>query len=451
MTSRSPRPTPSARPPDESGWASTPAFAAGIGLGLVLLAAGLLTARADVALLGVPVLAAAAWGHSTRPQGGVTVDFVPDAAPAAPGTLTSRIHVRAPVGCDLVHLRVTAPDVGDLEQVLHVDTERYVTLTSRSVRTGLRPTFRVDHKAYGRHGALEQHPADTTAPPRLVLPRLTTLRRLPAPHQLRGLTGPHTSRRMGDGSELRDIDEYRPGDRMRRIDWRTTARRSPSLETLHVRRTYATAEATVMLVVDSRDDVGPDLTTWGGAGTLRPEDITSLDVARHAATSVAQAVIDAGDRVGYEDLGRMRRPVPPAGGRRQLRRIVHGLALARPYGEPRARHRPPQVPSGATLYLFSTFLDDEASRLAQIWHEHGHQVVAVDTLPPVRLAGASPTVTLAWRITRMEREDRVHALTLAGIDVIRWIPADDTTPAPHVQLEAAARRAARHRPAVRHR
>src|SRR5699024_620324 len=79
----------------------------------------------------------------------------------------------------------------------------------------------------------------------------------------------HTSRRVGDGTAFRDVHLFTPGDRLRRIDWRVSARRSLDVRTgrlteLYVRRTFATADASVMLVVDSRDAVGPDVATWGG-------------------------------------------------------------------------------------------------------------------------------------------------------------------------------------------
>ena len=62
----------------------------------------------------------------------------------------------------------------------------------------------------------------------LVLPRTTPLAQTPVSARLRGLTGPHTSRRLGDGTELRDIAPLLPGDPVRRVDWRVTARRSPT-------------------------------------------------------------------------------------------------------------------------------------------------------------------------------------------------------------------------------
>ncbi|MBD5787462.1 DUF58 domain-containing protein [Cellulosimicrobium terreum] len=409
-------------------WRTTTALAAGVVLGVVLLGVGLVAGRADVALLGVPALLSATWGWTHRPEGTATavVRLDPD---AAPGVLGATVHLSAPPGAETVRFRVVGPSRQQAERVVATTTgARDLAVSMPSARTGVQDTYRVDHAAYGPEGVEEQVPVVTDGPRRLVLPHPVPLRRVPITSRLRGLSGPQTSRRPGDGSELRDVDTFRAGDSTRRIDWRTTARRSPGLDTLYVRRTFATAEATVVLVVDSRDEVGADLATWGGVGFRRPDEPTSLDLARHAAASVAQAVLDGGDRVALDDLGRLRRPVRPGAGRRHLRRILHALALARPVGDPTARHRPPQVPAGAAVYLFSTLLDDEAPRLAHEWHRAGHVVVVVDTLPPVSLAEADDRIVLAWRITRLERDHRVETMCSEGIDVVPWYtPADTAT------------------------
>jgi uncharacterized protein (DUF58 family) len=408
--------------PGGAGWRTTSALGAGAATGVVLLAVGLVLGRADVALLGVPALLSAVWGWSHRPGGTVTAEIL-DEPDAPAGTLVARLRLSTPPGAQTARVRVVAPGGATAERALALTgSARDVAIRTRSARTGALPPFRADLLAYGPEGVEEQAPTTTTGEPLLVLPRPAALRRVPLSSRLRGLAGPHTSRRPGDGTELRDVGVFRPGDTVRRVDWRATARRSPTLDTLYVRRTFGTAEATVVLVVDSRDDVGSDVTTWGGLGVQQAEEPTSLDLARQAAASVAQAVLDAGDRVALDDLGRMGRPVRPGGGRRHLRRVLHGLALARPVGEPSTRLRPPQVPAGSAVYLFSTLLDDGAPRLARQWHDAGHVVVVVDTLPPVSLGDAEPRVTLAWQILRREREDRVAALRAAGVDVVRWAP-----------------------------
>jgi uncharacterized protein (DUF58 family) len=297
-----------------------------------------------------------------------------------------------------------------------------------TVRTGRRPLFRVDHRVAGPDHLMRTD-AGTVGPVTVtVLPGTQPLQQLPLPFRLQGLTGPHSWRRAGDGGDLHDVHPFVPGDRLRRIDWRVTARRAGQgrrtvpgvLTELYVRRTFATADATVMLVLDSRDEVGPDVSTWGDATAVREDQLTSLDIARRAAASLARRYLEDGDRVGMEDLGRLRRPVPAAGGRHQLSRLVHRLAAARPEGEPTPRKRVPRLPAGSLILVFSTFLDDDMARFAQIWRGAGHRVVAVDVLPTLDLRSLNQRLAMAYRLVAMERADRIRALGRGGIEVIRW-------------------------------
>ncbi|MDR7380569.1 DUF58 domain-containing protein [Promicromonospora iranensis] len=438
------------------GWRPTSAYTAAIATGVLLLTTSLLAGRADIALIGIPGLLAATWAHTTRPTTPLRATLHEPPGTTTPGELAATLHLTTTPDtgptADVIHLRITATGHRDTHLALTAratedpagsTTGRQVPLRLSSVRTGPQETFTVDLRG-SRHRTWEEEPTQVRGATRLVLPGAAPLGRLPLPRRLRGLTGPHSSRRLGDGTELRDIHPFTPGDRLRRIDWRTTARRSPELDTLYVRRTYSTAEATAVLVVDSRDEVGPDIRTWRGYGTLRVDEPTSLDLARHAAASVATALVDAGDRVGLEDLARRRRPLPPAAGRRHLRRLVHGLALAHPK-DPASLHRvrPPQLPADAIVYLFTTLLDDEPLHLVRTWHTMGHPVVVIDTLPDVRHV-LEHHLAIAWRIARLEREDRITALDGEGAPVISWAGSrrDQAT----VRFEALARATQRHVP-----
>ncbi|WP_454856128.1 DUF58 domain-containing protein [Promicromonospora soli] len=449
---------------DHHGWRPTSTHTAAVVTGILLLAAAVLAGRADIALIGIPSLLAATLATATRPTTPQTATLHEPTGPTTPGELTATLHLTTgPTTADVIHLRITAPGHRETHLALAAHArprtgtgedadaggstedaaERRVPLRLSSVRTGPQETFDITMRG-SRHGTWEEEPTEVGGARRLVLPGTVPLGRLPLPLRLRGLTGPHSSRRLGDGSELRDIHPFTPGDRLRRIDWRTTARRSPELDTLYVRRTYSSAEASAVLVVDSRDEVGPDLRTWRGYGTLRVDEPTSLDLARHAAASVAQALVEAGDRVGLEDLARRRRPLPPASGRRHLRRVVHGLALAHPKDRATEHQvRPPQVPADAVVYLFTTVLDDAPLHLVRTWRTKGHPVIVIDTLPDLHPV-IEHHLWIAWRITRLEREDRLAALDREGVPVVRWAGSERDKAA--VRFEALARAAQRHVP-----
>ena len=384
-------------------------------LGLVLVAAGLLVQRVDVAVIGLPLLVAAAWGlaDARREVGPVAVVPVPS---DEGGHIVGAIRFGH---TDLARVRVTAPGHRSLEMLV-AGAQDGLEASYTSLRTGPQDSFVVQVAGCDADG-VRYTDADVAQAPRwLSLPRALPLGAVPVPRQLRGVAGSRTAPRLGDGAELWDIDAVTGP--ARRIDWRTTARRSPDLSQLYARRTRADGEAVAVLVVDSRDDLGPDLSTWTGYAPARVDEATSLDLARHAAASVATALIDAGDRVGLTDLGTLQHTMPPAAGRRHLRRLIHGLALTAPIGEAR-RVRAPAIPSGGIVYLFSTLLDDDPLRLVRAWLEGRHVVVVVDTLPQVRV----PTMLaerLAWDIARMERDDRIAALRAHGVPVIAWTGRD---------------------------
>lgn len=447
-----------ARTDDVQGlrWRATTAMSAMVAAGVVALVVGLLGRRPDVAVLGVPLLVSAVWALVRQPEQAGSAALRTADRLDRPGQVSCFVDLAGQGEAEAVLVRVAAPGHRRGEAVLAPGL-RSVRLSLSTVRTGRRPLFLLDYREAGadhlsRTGGVTLGPALVT-----ILPGTRPLPELPLPFRLQGLTGPHSWRRTGDGGDLHDVNLFTPGDRLRRIDWRVTARRAGQgqggmpgvLSQLYVRRTFATADATVMLVVDSRDEIGPDVGTWGDATAVREDQPTSLDLARQAAASLAKRYLDAGDRVGLEDLGRLRRPVPAAGGRTQLRRLVHRLALSQPEGEPQPRQRVPRLPSGALILVFSTFLDADVARFAQIWRGSGHRVIAVDVLPRPDLTSLTPRLRTAYRLVAMERDDRIRALARGGVEIVAWGAGtsarreDATTSDPEVALAALTRRRTR--------
>jgi uncharacterized protein (DUF58 family) len=390
---------------------------------------GLLVHRTDVTVLGVPLVLTVLWTWLHRPSATVRVQITGADRIGRPGAIGHAVEIQPAPGVATVLVRAGAPGHRPVEALVSCRRPRSVRMSIVSVRTGRRDLFWVHYLAAGPDHVVKSEPVVLGPVKVTVLPGNRPLRELPLPFRLQGLTGPHGSLRPGDGGDLRDINLFVSGDRLRRIDWRATARRSARtvvggqpgrLTDLYVRRAFATADATVMLVLDSRDDVGPDVSTWGDASLVREDEATSLDLAREAAASTARWYLETGDRVGLEDLGRLRRPVPPAGGRQQLNRLVQRLALATPEGEPKPRQRAPRLPSGALIIVFSTFLDGDAARLAQLWRHAGHRVVAVDVLPQISRNPLSARVSTAYRIFAMERVDRLRELSRSGVEVVHW-------------------------------
>lgn len=416
-----------------SGGAAAAVFAA-----VTVLAIGVAGGRPDVAVLAVPLLLTTLWAGLTRPRHPGKLVLTPTTEHSETGQVRAEATLEPSAGTEAVLVRVSSQGYRPQQALVAAGATRSIPLSLETARTGVHEMFRVDWMAESFGAVLLSSPRKAGPLSIAVHPMPRPLKDMPLPFRLPGLTGTHTSRRVGEGYETHDVHEFAPGDRLRRIDWRVSARRAIDtstgrLGTLYARRTFATADATVMIVVDSRDDVGEDVSAWAGGIDVRMDETTSLDVAREAAAAIARAYLDLGDRVGLDDLGRRRRPVPPAAGRHQWDRIQQRLVRVAPEGWPDRRQRAPQLPSGALVVLCSTFLDDEAARIARQWRSYGHRVIAVDTLPQVSTAFLNGFQETALRLVLLERRQRLRALKRAGIELVDW---SSSTP---VELHALSR------------
>ena len=246
----------------------------------------------------------------------------------------------------------------------------------------------------------------------------------PVAARLRGITGNHASRRPGDGGELRTIAPLQAGDRLQRIDWRATARRSADQDRLMVRRSYADADASVFLVLDEAQDLPASTGEWFARGRSGAHD-SSLHRARVAAATIAASYLAGGDRVGLDDLSGARRSVRSAAGRRHLEQLRARLA-ATSAAPRRRRRRDPVPPPGSFVVLFSAFLDDEPGRLLSLWHSQGHLVAGVDCAPELQRTESTRAQTSAVRLTLLRRRLRLEDLQGAGIPVLAATSTDDT-------------------------
>ncbi|MCW2538307.1 MAG: hypothetical protein JWN95_32 [Frankiales bacterium] len=409
-------------------WALATTYTVGVGVASVLAMTGLLLSRLDIALLALPLIAASAWTWDRRPDrtqpSTVTVDLS-----GRPGQaeLEFTLGLSVPDGVEGISLRVTK--LGGEVQELLVSPHTMRGLTSRVplLHSGPQEVVRVEYRLLAADASVVSISDGPLNVDRVVTPAYTAIASLPLPHRLQGLTGTHDSARPGDGGDFRDIHPFTAGDRLRRIDWKATARRGRFAGDLYVRRTAATADATVLIVIDSRDDVGEQVSEWS-SNSATMKGTGSLDLAREAASSIAAGYIKVGDRVGFQDLASENRMIAHGGGSQHLWRLLRAIELTRPSGTRTHRQRPPVVVSGALIYVLSSFLDEEAGRMAALWRGNGHRVIAVDVLPTALFGRTTRYDRLAHRILMMERRDRVRSLEAQGVEIVRW--QDDGESAP---------------------
>lgn len=412
----------------EFRWLPNVGLIFGLAAGLLLAGGGLLFSRPELVLVAAPVLVSVIWAYQRRPRTDamVTVQTTVGARGVA-DFVGYRVAFEVPDETDAVILRLYERGRDRSELVVDPRTAAELTGQIGIVHSGPQELVRVDYALVGPHGGVTTAPARGPRSSRVIPAQILPLRRLPLPFRMFGLSGGHDSARPGDGGEFRDISQFVSGDRLRRIDWKVTARRAQAPGDLYVRRSFSTADATVLVVMDSRDEVAELVTNRVGSG-LRFDVATSLDVAREAASSIASGYIGSGDRVGFRDLAGSTRMLAPGGGSAQLHRLLSTISRTRPVGAPQRRLRAPIIPAGAIVYVLSTFLDGEAARMAELWRVAGHRVIVVDILLPTPMEGLRREQQAALRIIQLEREARILELGSLGVDVISWHSADGQSP-----------------------
>jgi uncharacterized protein (DUF58 family) len=143
------------------------------------------------------------------------------------------------------------------------------------------------------------------------------LRLLPQRRARSALAGAHRSRFRGRGMDYRESRHYQPGDDIRNMDWRITARAGdPHVKVFEVER-----ERPVVLLVD----FGPSM-FFASRGVFK-----AVQAARLAAL-IGWAAVHRGDRIGALLFNGGHTELSPRGGRRGQLRLIRALADA---GDPR--------------------------------------------------------------------------------------------------------------------
>ena len=263
-----------------------------------------------------------------------------------------------------------------------------------------------------------------------VYPHVTPFRRPPRPRRTQAFVGNHVSPAQGEGLEPGDIRPFAPGDQIRHVNWRATLR----LGVLHVTQHHQERNAAVVLLLDTLADLGP-------AGN------STLDRAVRGAASLAAAYLTRRDRVGLIEYGGILRQVRPRAGRAQWERLLDTLARASVVFTYVARDLemiPPRVlPPQALVIALSPLLDGRFVKAATDLAARGFDLVLVAVSPVAAgralLRGGGPVADVAARLWALERRAYLDELRRDGLTVVDW---DGVVP-----LEAAL--AGWHRPRLR--
>lgn len=248
-----------------------------------------------------------------------------------------------------------------------------------------------------------------------VLPRPEKLTSLLAPRATQASAGGHPAKVFtGDGSEFIDIRGYLPGDRLRDVNWKATARRGAA----QVNRRRPERGGEVVIVLDATSD------GW------RQSDIGSamLQRAGQAVWSLARNHLAAQDRVGL--LTQQSDGVdwlPPAGGVRARYRVLETLLGANATGPAGSRryaiHRH-DIPPAALVIGVSSLSNNLTLRSLAAMRAHGH-TVGVLAIDPAQMLDATDELDPAsLRLATMMFEAHVAYVRRLGLPIVTWRPGE---------------------------
>jgi uncharacterized protein (DUF58 family) len=241
-----------------------------------------------------------------------------------------------------------------------------------------------------------------------VYPREESIRELLRPLDTQVFSGNHVARQRGEGIEFADLRVFVPGDRMRNVNWRASARRGE----LWVNQQHPERNADVILFLDTFAEAS------GDSGS-------TLDLALRAAASLATRYLGEKDRVGFVTFGGMLNWLLPATGATQMYRIIDSLLdtqVVLNYAWRDIEVIPRRtLPPKAIVLALTPLLDDRAVAALLDLRARGFDLVVVEISPePFLGEPANDLQRLGRRFWRLRRETLRGRFERAGVPVAIW-------------------------------
>ena len=407
------------------------------GLAAFALLASLATRRPELVVLAAPFALAAALGLllARRPQ--IDAEVVLTAERALEGDeVEVRVRLVAAVGAERVEVLLQLPRrlelVDGLNPVqIHLadGEERDLTYRLRCPRWGALRVGRLYLRTHDWFGVFGRENVLDRRLPLKVYPSEENVRNLLRPLETQVFSGNHVARQKGEGIEFADLRQFVPGDRIRHVNWRASARRGE----LWINEHHAERNADVVILLDSFAEM-----TRGGRSTL--------DSALRAAGTLAARYLRQKDRVGFVTFGGMLNWLLPSTGAVQLYRIVDSmldtqivLSYAwRDIGTVPRRTLPPQ----ALVLALTPLLDDRSEAALLDLRGRGFDLVVIEISPLGLLAPPRGEFgEVADQLGRLRREAVRGRFERAGIPVAVW--GDETSLAAALEEVSTYRRRAR--------
>jgi uncharacterized protein (DUF58 family) len=401
----------------------------------VLIFLGLLTRSRDVLVLSLPLLFYLGAAILSAPEAlQVTVTRAVSAdrsVYARPVRVTVTLE-NGPAYVEELHLEDILPaalSVSDGEPRIVASLAAGGRITLDYTVRGERGEFRfagVDVTASDHFGLFRLERQIETSERLLIYPQVVPLRRIDIrPQRTIGFAGPIPARRAGTGVDFYSVRNYVPGDRLRKINWRVSARHDRRLFTNEFQQESL---ADVGLILDARTQ--SDIRT--GAGTL-------FEYSVQAAASLADRFLRDGHRVGLLSYGPMIR-VFPGYGAVQRERIMSVLAASRTqmsYAFDKLGNLPTRFfPPRSQLVIVTPLLPDDLTGLLR-FGALGYTILIVCPDPiafEVHSLPAAAKLDLPIRLARLERAVMLSTLQRAGMRVVNWETSQPLDPALFVGL-----------------
>ena len=343
------------------------------------------------------------------------------------------VRVRAAGAVERLELNLALPDglAGDGPVTLHLaaDDEQELELPIRCVRWGAYTPGEVHMRAADRLAAFAFEDVVDLRAPLKVYPRPEQLLEILKPLETQVYTGNQVARAKGDGIEFSEIRPFAPGDRVRRINWRASARRGE----LVVNELHPERNADVILLLDTFSEA-------------RTAERGTLDLMVRAAAALAAEYLGRKDRVGVVAFGGVVNWLLPATGVSQLYRIVDSLLdteIVLSYAWKGVNLLPSRtIPPKALVIALSPLLDERSAGALLDLRARGFDLAVVEVSPvPFTPPGSSAADELAHRLWVHLRAAVRWQYESAGVPVVEW--QDGVPLAGPLEEVAAYRRYAR--------
>ena len=241
-----------------------------------------------------------------------------------------------------------------------------------------------------------------------VYPRPEALPHLLRPAETQLFSGDELSRRKGEGIEFADLRPFTFGDRMRRVNWRVSARRGD----LWVNEQHPERNADVVVFLDSFAEA-----RRGAHGTIEP--------AVRAASALTERYLRRRDRVGLVSFGGTLRWLLPGTGATQLYRIIDALLDTRillSYAWKSIDIVPVRtLPPQALVIAITPLLDERAVGALLDLRARGFDLAVVEVSPlPFVDPGRGRSRDVAYRLWRLQRDALRAEYAAAGVPVAEW-------------------------------